>query len=68
MLGLHHFYQQGFLPEPGGILDQDNIAVEAFMVIDDAIADAQREEIERAKKKAEADRRKAATKGRVRGR
>lgn len=43
-LRFYRFMEKGFLPNPGGILDQPNRFIEAISVIDDAIIRATEEE------------------------
>lgn len=43
-LRFYRFMEKGFLPNPGGILDQPNRFIEAMAIIDDAIIRATEEE------------------------
>ena len=56
MMRFYHFYEKGFLPNEGGILNQANTFVSAMMILDEkiaAIVKRQRDEQE-AKQKAAA--------------
>ena len=44
LLRFYRFMEKGFLPNPGGILDQPNRFIEAVAVIDDTIAKVVEEE------------------------
>lgn len=42
-LRFYQFMEKGFLPNPGGILDQPNRFVEAIAILNDSISNVQRE-------------------------
>ncbi|WP_162742359.1 hypothetical protein [Nitratireductor sp. OM-1] len=51
LLKFYGFYKKGFLPGPGGILDQSNKAIEVFRILDDANDQCDRVEDEKRKKR-----------------
>lgn len=49
LMALYGWYRRGLLPDPGTMLDQSASLVEAFLVVDAAVRDAERERAERDK-------------------
>ena len=47
MLFYYGFYQKGHLPQPGAIIDQSNMAMEVFRVLDQVNAECDNAEVER---------------------